>query len=78
MTVKELRHKRVSGEIPATVLASKAKVNRSRLSQVECGYITPTNNELARLATALDDLIRAKGEIQKTAAAFGWPALEVA
>ncbi len=73
MTIKELRRKRVSAEIPAIVLASKARVNRSRLSQVECGYITPTNSELTRLAAALDELIRAKAEIQKTAAAFGWP-----
>src|SRR5260370_18848503 len=38
MIVKELRSKRVAAEIPATLLAAKATVNRSRLSNLERGY----------------------------------------
>jgi hypothetical protein len=32
MTIKELRSKRIAAEIPATLLAARAGVNRSRLS----------------------------------------------
>jgi hypothetical protein len=38
MIVKELRSKRVAAEIPTTLLAAKATVNRSRLSNLERGY----------------------------------------
>jgi transcriptional regulator with XRE-family HTH domain len=74
MTVKELRSKRLAAEIPATLLAVKAKVNRSRLSNLECGYLRPTEEELHRLNTALDHLILAKSAIDRVADSLGWPA----
>ncbi len=77
MMVKELRSKRVAAEIPATLLAAKAKVNRSRLSNLERGYVQPTEEELHRLISALEQLVHAKAAIQKTAAAVGWPPGEV-
>ena len=73
MTVKDLRSKRVAAEIPATLLAAKAQLNRSRLSNLERGYAQPTEEELQRLTSALERLIDAKASIQKTAAAVGWP-----
>ena len=39
---QKLRSARVAAEISASLLAAKAKVNRSRLSQIERGYIQPT------------------------------------
>jgi transcriptional regulator with XRE-family HTH domain len=77
MLVKELRSRRVAAEIPATLLAVKAKVNRSRLSNIEHGYVQPTEDELRRLSTALEQLIQARSVIQKTAASLGWPLGEV-
>jgi len=77
MMVKELRSKRVAAEIPATLLAAKARVNRSRLSNLERGYVQPTEEELQRLTGALEQLIDAKAAIHKTAAAVGWPLGEV-
>jgi transcriptional regulator with XRE-family HTH domain len=73
MIVKELRSKRVAAEIPATLLAAKARVNRSRLSNLERGYAQPTEDELQRLNTALDQLIQAKSVIDRAAASVGWP-----
>jgi transcriptional regulator with XRE-family HTH domain len=69
----ELRSKRVSAEIPATLLAARAKVNRSRLSNIERGYSEPTEDELQRLNAALNELIQARSALQKTAAELGWP-----
>jgi predicted transcriptional regulator len=73
MTPHELRSKRVAAEIAATVLATKAKVNRSRLSNIECGHVQPNENELQRLNRALERLIKARTAIRKTAVAAGWP-----
>jgi transcriptional regulator with XRE-family HTH domain len=74
MTAKELRSKRVAAEIPAMLLAVRARVNRSRLSNIERGYAQPTEGELQRLRAALDQLIQAKSAIDQVAASVGWPA----
>jgi transcriptional regulator with XRE-family HTH domain len=73
MSIKELRLRRVHAEIPATLLAAKAKLNRSRLSNLERGYTEPTDAELHRLTEALDLLIRAKSAVNDVATAVGWP-----
>lgn len=73
MTLIELRSKRIAAEIPATVLALTAKINRSRLSNIERGYVQPTDQELCRLTAALEDLIKAKTVIDKVTASVGWP-----
>jgi predicted transcriptional regulator len=72
-TAKELRSKRKAAEIPATLLAARAKVNRSRLSGIERGYVQPTEEELQCLTAALDELIQAKSIIDRAAASVGWP-----
>ena len=63
----------MAAEIPATLLAAKAGVNRSRLSNLERGYAQPTQEELERLHASLEDLVRAKAVIQQAAASVGWP-----
>lgn len=68
-----LRTARVAAEIPAILLAAKAKVNRSRLSGIERGYVQPTEDELQRLSQALEQLIHAKSVINEAAASVGWP-----
>jgi transcriptional regulator with XRE-family HTH domain len=75
--IREIRSKRVAAEIPASLLAAKAGVNRSRLSNLERGYAQPTDAELLQLSTAIEQLIDAKAAIQKTATAVGWPLGEV-
>lgn len=75
--IRDLRFKRVAAEIPASLLAAKAGVNRSRLSNLERGYAHPTEEELQRLTSALEQLIDAKAVMQRTAAAVGWPLGEV-
>jgi transcriptional regulator with XRE-family HTH domain len=77
MTVNELRSKRVAAEISATLLAAKARLNRSRLSNLERGYSHPRGEELQRLSSALEQLIESKTSLQKMAAAVGWPLREV-
>jgi predicted transcriptional regulator len=73
MNIEELRQKRIGGEISASMLSAHAKVNRSRLSGMECGYVQATDHELDRLSAALEQLIQAKSVVDKVAASVGWP-----
>jgi hypothetical protein len=58
------------------VLCAKAGLSRSRLSLIERGYVTLVPQELARINTALDELIQAKAVIDNVAASVGWPMAE--
>jgi transcriptional regulator with XRE-family HTH domain len=70
---KTLRSKRIVAGIAGHVLCKRLGIARSRLSAIERGYVEATPQELTRIDLALDDLIRAKALIQKTATAVGWP-----
>lgn len=73
MNAQKLRSNRVAAEISASLLAAKARVNRTRLSQIERGYVQATDDELARLSDALEALIQAKYVLDRVAASLGWP-----
>lgn len=78
MDGKILKSKRVAAGIAGHVLCKKLGIARSRLSDIERGYITPAQADLTRIDTILDELICAKAVIQETAAAVGWPTQDVA
>jgi len=71
-----LRARRAVAGIAGVLLCQKVGISRSRLSDIERQATAVTPDELARLNVALDELIRAKSEIRKTAAAVGWPGAE--
>lgn len=77
ITGATLKSKRITAGIAGHVLCKKLTIARSRLSAIERGYVTPASDDLARMNAALDDLIRTKSAIQQTAAALGWPVVEV-
>jgi transcriptional regulator with XRE-family HTH domain len=69
-----LKAKRAGAGIAGNVLCKKFGMARSRLSDIEQGFVTPSPEELARLSAALDELIEAKAFIDRVAASVGWPA----
>jgi transcriptional regulator with XRE-family HTH domain len=73
VTVTSLKTKRSAAGIAGHVLCKKLVMARSRLSDIERGYVTATTEELARIDAALEDLIRAKSVLRQTAAALGFP-----
>jgi inorganic triphosphatase YgiF len=73
ITPTTLRNKRVSAGISGHALCAKLDFGRSKLTVIERGYSLADPNELARIDRALDELITAKQEIQRAAAAAGWP-----
>jgi hypothetical protein len=73
MIANEIRSKRIQAGIPGYVLCLKARIARTRLSDIERSYAVPSRQELAKIEAALMDLIRAKHRMKAVAAEFGWP-----
>ena len=78
MTGRELKAKRSAAGISGAVLSTKVGMSRSRLSEIERAYISPSPEEFERLKAALDALIQAKILINQAAIAAGWPGAAVA
>jgi transcriptional regulator with XRE-family HTH domain len=68
-----IKAKRIAAGIVGNLLCKKIGIARSRLSDIERGYVTPPPDELARINAALDELIEAKAVIDRVAASMGWP-----
>jgi hypothetical protein len=63
----------VAAGIAGALLSSRAGVDRARLSHIKRGYANATGDELARLNSALKDLITARRKLAEFAAECGWP-----
>lgn len=77
MEVRKIREQRISSEISGAVLCLKARISRSRLSDIELGHITATPEVISRIETALEQLIDAKQRIKILAEEVGWPVTAV-
>jgi len=73
MSGTELRAKRIAAGIAGSLVCVKTGIARSRLSDIERGYVEVSEAEIARINVALDDLTRAKQKIAAVAAEEGWP-----
>jgi transcriptional regulator with XRE-family HTH domain len=71
--MSDLKVRRLASGISGAVLCAKIGLSRSRLSLIERGYVSPAAEELARINTALDQLIQAKSVIEQVATSIGWP-----
>jgi len=71
--VEHIRQRRLAAGIPGRLLCAKSGVDRSRLSDIERGYASPSESELLRLEKALDQLISAKERVSELASQVGWP-----
>jgi transcriptional regulator with XRE-family HTH domain len=73
MIGSELRAKRQMFGLAGSLICKQTGIKRSRLSDIERGYVQPSDTELAQIDRALDELIRAKKEVASTAERVGWP-----
>ena len=69
----EIRRRRIAAGIPGTALCAKLGLQRSRLSDIENGYVQPSTDEWRRIEGALDELIKAKQAVLDVATEVGWP-----
>jgi len=68
-----LKTERAGAGIAGKILCKKCGIARSRLSDIERGYVTSSPEEFGRIAKALDELIEAKSLIDHVAVSVGWP-----
>ena len=73
MNGSQIREKRTQFGIPGHLVCRKARICRSRLSDIERGYVEPSDAELTRICAALEELGQAKQKLAATAAECGWP-----
>ena len=74
MTGSKLRAKRIGAGISGALVCVKAGIGRSRLSEIERGYIDATADEIALIENALGELVQARQKLNEVAMANGWPA----
>ena len=67
----DFRQERQKAGISGHLVCKRAGVCRSRLSDIERGYIRPSDVELEKLHTALIELIGAKEELNRVATKLG-------
>ena len=73
MIASEVRQRRLEMGIPGHLVCAKAGVGRSRLSDIERGYVHPSDGELDRIGRALEELISVKRKLSAVASELGWP-----
>lgn len=73
VTGKFIKTRRKNADIPGEILCIRAGIDRARLTKIELGYIRASDEELQRLACALDELIETKNRINEFSTASGWP-----
>lgn len=69
----DLRDRRQQIGIAGHLVCRRAGIGRSRLSDIERGYVQPSQAEMDRIGQALEELARAKKKLEATAAECGWP-----
>ena len=73
MSGKILRNLRVQAGLPGHFVCRQSGLGRSRLSDIERGYVEPSPSEVERIRRAIEDLTKAREEVAQLAAAVGWP-----
>lgn len=67
------RQRRLAARVPGRVLCRLSGISRTRLSDLERGYVEPEPEELARLDHALSRLEHARERMRSVGEAIGWP-----
>ncbi len=73
MTGPDLKFKRMSAGLAGSIVCRKLGMARSRLSDLERGYVIPSDTEAAKIAAAIDELVLVWAEISRAALGAGWP-----
>jgi len=73
MSGKTLRNLRVQAGLPGHLVSRESALARSRLSDIERGYVEPKPGEIDRIRRAIEALTRARAQVAERAAEVGWP-----
>jgi transcriptional regulator with XRE-family HTH domain len=73
MSGVELRTRRIQAGLAGQLVCNKAGIARSRLSDLERGYLKPTADECKRINQAITALKEARSQLAQVAVKVGWP-----
>ena len=73
MNGKALRDLRIHAGLPGYLICQRSGLGRSRLSDIERGYVEPSNSETERIKDAIKNLVEAKERVNRVAVKVGWP-----
>lgn len=68
-----LRHLRQEAGLPGRLVCSQCGIERSRLSDIERGYVEPSPDEFRLIESAIRALAAARQKVAEFAATVGWP-----
>jgi len=72
MTGKSIRSKRKAAEIPGYAVCQLLPgISRGRLSEIEREYISPSAEDLQRIDSAIDQIIRTRKSLARLASEAG-------
>jgi transcriptional regulator with XRE-family HTH domain len=71
MNGSELRARRLAAGLSGALVCSRAGVARSRLSEIEHGYVKPNAEQVSRIEKAIAELTATRGKLSKVARAAG-------
>jgi len=69
----ELKQLRQQAGINGYLVCQRSGVGRSRLSDIERGYVDPSQSEVQRIQTAIEELLQARQKVVQLAEQVGWP-----
>jgi transcriptional regulator with XRE-family HTH domain len=71
MTGRIIRAKRMAAGIPGYAVCQRAGTTRSRLCEIELGYVIASAEELRHIAEAIDQILRTKERLAELAGEAG-------
>jgi transcriptional regulator with XRE-family HTH domain len=72
MTGYELKMQRSTAGVTGDALCKRASISRTKLSNVERGYLILTQEESEKLHKALDEIVAGRKQLIELAAALGF------
>jgi len=71
MTAKNIRAKRAAAGIPGYAVCKLARISRAKLSDIERGNVNATPEDLQRIGSAIDQILRTRQHLAKLATEAG-------
>jgi transcriptional regulator with XRE-family HTH domain len=70
---KLLRQKRIEKGLAGSLVSGRSGVSRTKLSDIECGYVLPSEDEVSRINAAIEFLADTRKLMEHAAVEAGWP-----
>ena len=73
ITASKLKSKRMAAGISGSLICQQTRMSRSRLSDIERGYVIPDSEELARIENVISEIVQNREKLVRLATKAGVP-----